>query len=323
MPGIVYVDKSNVTRSLTSDILFNCPVQNKKLIIRTGLQNNATLGYGLTLDATASGYSPLAVRYTNNKVCYIGTYSTGSSTYNYSYAYIVDSGYYTVTTRTVPIVEYRRSTWNTSSSSTRQVSGTEAYTAYYNTSPAYYKSVSWITSIYRSFYSGGYKVGNDVLYNEQNPNYRIVYDRMTIPSNYDEEQRAYTTGKFVTNKTYNASYIGVSTVSKGTKVTETLYHDPNKDGYNIASRTYNATSHCVRETWKFTRYGGYVESGQTAVTSISNTYSTATDVNYYVAESYYYTTVGYNYETARYYSERTAQGWAVGTNNWTHSNINV
>lgn len=323
MPGIVYIDSNNNTRSLTSDILFNCPTANKKLIIRTGLQNNATIGYGLTLDATASGYSPLAIRYTNNRVCYIGTYSTGSSTYDYSYAYIVDSGYYTVTTRTSPIVEQRKSTWNTYSTTSHQESGTVAYTDHYNTSPAYWKSISWITSVYRSFSSGKYRTGNDVLYNEANPNYRIDYDRMTIPNNYTTSTLVRTTGSYTETWELKYQYGGKSTVSKGTKVTETYYHDPNKEGYNIASRTYNATSECVRESDYYTIHGGKVESGQTAVTSVSSTYQTITDTQYYDTYSYYYVTIGTSNETARYYSERTAQGWANTTTSWTHSNINV
>lgn len=326
MPGIVYIDKSSNTISLTNN-LYNCPTQNKKLIIRTGLQNNATIGYGLTLDATASRYSPLALRYTNSKVCFIGTYSTGSSTYESTYAYTADAGYYTATTKTIPITERRTVTGTDSSESSWQESGTEQYTHHYDTSPAYFKSIYWNTLVYYSYISGYLSQGADVLYNVDNPQaeYGQTFDRITLPTDSTSSISLSTTTKFITTELYpyTYSYGDKSTISRGTKVTETYKHDPNKDGYNIASRLYYATSSGIRESEYYTRLSGRVESGQTAVTSVSSTYTTLTTTIQIQTESYYTETVGSNYETTRYYTERIATATDTKTSYWTDSNINV
>lgn len=320
MAGFAYVAKDLSTRMMNSQKFFDCPDQYKKLRIRTGTEPSATIGYGLTTDTTASGSSP-AILYTNNKVCYLGTYSTGSSSSSGTGTYIADSGYKTITTKTVYLTEQVI----TDEVIDVPVIYEEDYIDHYIDESAYYSLraiYEYGSTFYKSDQGGQY--GSDTLYIEFPPNYREEYDRFTLPNPTSSEKE--TRLGQSTNKYYDTggspttwAYGNMSVMSELTKTTETFYHDPDVQNFNIASRLYTAKSWMEVKRNSLTSLAGYVASKHQPVWSKTQKTSYSQETHY----GPHIVTTSTSYETDRYYTETTSVTNTITTNYWTHSNINV
>lgn len=320
MAGFAYVAKDLTTRMMTSQCLFDCPDQYKKLRIRTGTEPTATIGYGLTTDTTASVSSP-AIMYTNNKICYLGTYSTERKEDHSTYPVIVDWGYTPVPTKTIPIVERRHSDgWVDV-----EVDTTVNTTTRYETHPAYYSQKSlytYRTTTYRSSFNKDNPHEPDILGGwVENPK----YDHKYYPFSFKDPKEAYAN---VDPVGYIGKYIGTSRTDNllaqktggGKKSTiEVLIHDPDMDECNIATRYYTASSWYTSRESRCTVLYGYVESYvEPHVTTTQTTTMTQSEVH-----GEYDVTVGYSYEYIQSYWEVTSEGVHHSAYTVTHSNINV
>ena len=311
MAGFAYVAKDLSTRMMTSQNLFECPDQYKKLRIRTGTGPAETIGYGLTTDTTASGFSP-AIMYTNNKICYLGTYSTERREDHSTYKVIIESGYVRVETGRTAKTEQRTGDGYID----YEESGTEEYIHHYNTSPSYYSNYAeYVTraTMYRSS-NGGQRNGNvvtavdndkvikkpfDVHDDTEIPyiNPRVgTYTKGGIISQTAEVGNKYAAGKSETE--YVTDYQGASVVH---------YYTESCDTYKKTSKSW------LTSVW------GYVASGQTPVYSTKTTYTTKQSETHGV----YITTTGWDVGYDYRYTERTSEGVHHDAYTVTYSNINV
>ena len=321
MPGLVYIDTNSNSIMLTDAKYFDCPAQYKKLKIRTGTNVSDTIGYPLTTDTSASNYSPIAIMYTNSSVCYIGTYSIGSSSASGTYSYIVQSGYERVVTRVEAVTERRTG----SGQYTYQESYTQQYSHHTEgtASESYYsRSGSLYAETDRHSHSGnerkvvGYGYGTVVASIQQWP--YSDYDNVLMG------QWRYSYGKYTkSGSTVNDGSWGAiknAGASRTARVTQN-YHGGGDQNYE------NYTYEEYITLYSRTRAGAtYAVDGYVSVPGRTSTvYSTTTiyEVKTSYTEGVYTATLYYNSYYSSRYTQRTSSSSRSGGEAWTHSNINV
>ena len=317
MPGLVYIDTNSSTVMLTHEIYFNCPDQYKKLRIRTGTANvSDTIGYPLTSDTSASGYSPLAILYTNNKVCYIATYSTGSSSASGTYKYTIQSGYEQYTTgRTARTVQ--RAGQQTDE---YYVTSTEQYKhhdnivpgeTYYSASNEYYttsKKTWFADEVSREWTTEGY----DPISHTRKSLYSSEY--------YTQRHGGNRTGKYASSwrsesiKNNNPADLGVE--SSYSQVMD-------YKGYTHSRvyRTAGLHKYTQARYTTITRVDGYVSIPGQTIPVYSVKTVTETKTTYY--EGVTTVTTGWDYGYSSRYTEKTSTSSNDAGDSWTHSNINI
>lgn len=319
MGGIIYINKSNQTVSLTDTKYFNCPAQYKKLRVRTGTNVNDTIGYGLTTDITASGYSPLVVKYTNGSNCFIGTYSTGSSSASGTYRYTVESGYVQYVTGQTALTEQRtgqgeETTWE--ESGTRQDFDSVSTGSYYSIKRTWDGKTS---------YSGvaGYSKKEGVKQSIDNPHYGNTF--MGYPWGTKNNSVKEPTGRTYTNYNTSANRLeGFASNesggrSTGTHIYSVVEADPIEDNYNY----YKYSDICTtNSSWKRS-YGSTIEGRTTTSRTVYKTVTTYTTKTSQLPPGVYTVTTGWRYGYGYSYTERTSTSSNSDGQRWTHSNINV
>lgn len=323
MPGLVYIDTNSSTVMLTHENYFNCPDQYKKLRIRTGTANvSDTIGYPLTSDTTASGYSPLAILYTNNKVCYIATYSTGSSSASGKYTYTITSGYEQYTTGRTARTERRTGqgeiTWEEQSTSqySHHTEGTPGE-SYYSSSGSRTIKVSNYAQggEQRNYYAKGYNVVTWVR-NSQTP---FPYKNTTVNGAWVSREGKWTKAQYISDKNSVKGNTGYSTTLHGSGSYDG--RDIDGDDYNSAVWDYYITTREDRYTTSESTTGGYFTKPAQVQTIYS--ISTVTYKRTSYTEGVYITTTGWDYGYSSRYTERTSTSSNDAGQSWTHSNINI
>lgn len=311
MAGFAYVAKDLTTRMMTSQCLFDCPDQYKKLRIRTGTEPTATIGYGLTTDTTASVSSP-AIMYTNNKICYLGTYSTGSSSASGTYPVTIESGYQQIQTGATARTEQRTGDGIIE----YEESGTKEYLDHYDTFPAYYSNrAEYVTKVtmYRSS-KGGQREGYVATAQDRDNVIKKPFNEKDDP---EVPYVTPTVGSYTKGGTISRTKEVGTKYGAGRSATEFVTDDQGASVvhyYTEYCDTYKQTSKSF-ETVVF----GYVASRQVPVYSVTTTYTTRQSETHGV----YTVTTGWDYGYEYRYTERTTYSTNSGGQAWTHSNINV
>lgn len=321
MPGLVYIDTNSSTIMLTDAKYFDCPAQYKKLRIRTGTGVSETIGYPLTSDTSASQYSPVAIMYTNNTVCYIGTYSTGSSSASGSYTYIAQSGYEKVLTRTEAVTERRTG----NGQYTYQVSGTQQYSHHTEgtAGESYYSRSGVVDAVTKRYaHSGnrrevlGYGYGTVVKSNQQWP--YTDYDKIDMAAwrySYGKYARS---GETVNNGAWGADKNhGESMTNRCTD----NYHgggQGNAENYTYADYVTLYSKTRAGATYRIDGYTSVAGTTRT-IYSTSTTYATITSQT----QGVYTATLYYSSYYSSRYTQRTSSSSRSGGEGWTHSNINI
>ena len=323
MGGIIYINKSNQTVSLTDTKYFNCPAQYKKLRVRTGTNVNDTIGYGLTTDITASGYSPLVVKYTNGSNCFIGTYSTGSSSASGTYRYTVESGYVQYVTGQTALTEQRtgqgeETTWE--ESGTRQDFDSVSTGSYYSIKRTWDVRTSYS-------YAYGYSKREGNKEHRDNPHYGgtfmgygwggTTYNKNS--SSKEPSGQQYTV--YNTSALALSGYASTSLTSgaSGLRVYSEVEANPGIDTLNY----YKYSDVCTTYTSFRKEYGSTIEGRTTTSKTVYKTVTTYTTKTSQLPPGVYTVTTGWRYGYGYSYTERTSTSSNSDGQRWTHSNINV